>query len=190
MLESVSISYQPRTLTHTVVKVILLLMCSATYCNYILVKFILSVSLGFYCSSYGKNAMNQVSTILYFISFQMKSVFRSWVLSCSITFLSPFSLPTDRNCPLKCVLAIPLQIMYIILEREVPFLIAEIIFSQFRNAFVGINFPKLGNLFLVFQKKNTMQEICFPDVFFFSEDCNPSLLISFWETCIHGNYEV
>lgn len=77
--------------------------------------------------------------------------------------------------------------MYIILEREVSFLTAETVFSQFRNAFVGINFPKLGNLFLVFQKKNTIQEICCPEVFFFFEDCNLSLLISFWETCIHGN---
>lgn len=92
--------------------------------------------------------------------------------------------------PIKMCLVIPLQIMYIFLEREVSFLIAEIIFSQFRNALMGINFPKLGNLFLVFQKKNTIQEICFPDVFFFSEDCNLSLPISFWETCIHGNDEV
>lgn len=56
-----------------------------------------------------------------------------------------------------------------IFGKKVSFLIAEIIFSQFRNAFRGINFPKLGNLFLVFQKKNTMKEICLPDAFSFSE---------------------
>lgn len=56
-----------------------------------------------------------------------------------------------------------------IFGKTVSFLIAEIIFSQFRDAFMGISFPKLENLFLVFQKKNTIKEIRLPDAFLFSE---------------------
>lgn len=38
------------------------------------------------------------------------------------------------------------------------FLITEKIFLEFRNAFRGICFPKLDNIFLVFQKKNTIKK--------------------------------
>lgn len=53
--------------------------------------------------------------------------------------------------------------------KRVLLLITEIVFLQFRNAFIGINFPKLGNLFLVFLRKNTIKERCLPDAFSFSE---------------------
>lgn len=56
-----------------------------------------------------------------------------------------------------------------IFGKSVSFFIAEIIFSQFRDALIGISFPKLRNLFLVFQKKNTIKKICLHDAFSFSE---------------------
>ena len=55
------------------------------------------------------------------------------------------------------------------LGKTVSLLFAMTIFSQFRNAFRGISFTKLRNLFLVFQMKNTIEKISLNDAFSYSE---------------------
>lgn len=74
--------------------------------------------------------------------------------------------------PIKMFFSRPFANHVNIFGKTVLFLIAEIIFSQFRDAFIGMSFPKLGSLFLVFQKKKqnkTIKEIASPDAFLFSE---------------------
>ena len=44
------------------------------------------------------------------------------------------------------------------LGKRVSLLFTETIFSQFRNAFRGVSFTKLRNLFLVFHMKNTIEK--------------------------------
>ena len=140
---------------------------SATFSNYILVNFLHFTSFEFYCFSYGKNAMNQVGTVL-FISCQINCF-----LKLSLVMFNHFSVAlftfNKYKLPVKMCLSHFFANHVNNLGKTVSLLFAMTIFSQFRNAFRGISFTKLRNLFLVLQMKNTIEKICLHDAFSYSE---------------------
>lgn len=74
------------------------------------------------------------------------------------------------------------------LGERVSLLFAETIFSQFRNAFRGVSFTKLRNLFLVFHMKNTIEKyVCMMHSYTLRE---LQSMCTFWETCTCGKHEV